>query len=66
VIGSTLEQGMRPQLLVPGGTFHAARLVGDGHYSLMGTSVWLVPSRPTLKWEMLKPFLRHIPHFGIN
>jgi uncharacterized protein len=41
IIGPALEQGMRPQLLVPSNTFHAARVLGDGDYSLMGTTVWL-------------------------
>ena len=34
-----LAAGGRPQLLVPGGTFHAARVRGAG-YALLGTSVW--------------------------
>ena len=41
VVGSDIAAGMRPQLLVPGGTFHAARITGEGSYSLLGTSVWL-------------------------
>ena len=32
---------MRPQLFIPGGTFHTARVAGGGEYSLLGTSVWL-------------------------
>jgi predicted cupin superfamily sugar epimerase len=40
VVGSDLAAGMRPQLLVPGGTFHAGRVAG-GDYALLGTSVWL-------------------------
>jgi hypothetical protein len=31
---------MRPQLLVPGGTFHAGRTRPGGDYALLGTSVW--------------------------
>jgi uncharacterized protein len=41
VVGSDLMAGMRPQLLVPGGTFHAGRIRPDGNYALLGTSVWL-------------------------
>jgi predicted cupin superfamily sugar epimerase len=41
VVGSDLAAGMRPQLLVPGGTFHAGRIRGGGDYALLGTSVWL-------------------------
>jgi predicted cupin superfamily sugar epimerase len=42
VLGSDLAAAMRPQLLIPGGTFHAARVRGDG-YALLGTSVWVRP-----------------------
>ena len=41
VVGPDLESGMRPQLLVPGGTFHAGRVRPGGSYALLGTSVWL-------------------------
>jgi uncharacterized protein len=40
VVGPDLAGGMRPQLLIPGGTFHAERArpgIGD---ALLGTSVW--------------------------
>ena len=32
---------MRPQLLKPGDTFHAARINGAGNYVLLDTSVWV-------------------------
>ena len=42
VVGSDLAAGMRPQLLVPGNTFHAGRIRrGGGRHALLGTSVWL-------------------------
>jgi predicted cupin superfamily sugar epimerase len=41
VVGPDLAAGMRPQLLVPGGTFHAGRIRAGGVYALLGTSVWL-------------------------
>jgi predicted cupin superfamily sugar epimerase len=41
VVGPDLAAGMRPQLLVPGGTFHAGRIQPLGNYALLGTSVWL-------------------------
>jgi uncharacterized protein len=40
VVGSDLAAGMRPQLLIPGGTFHAGRVPPGAGYSLLGTSVW--------------------------
>ena len=40
VVGPDLAAGMRPQLLVPGATYHAARLPAGAAYALLGTSVW--------------------------
>ena len=40
VVGPDLAAGMRPQLLIPGGTFHAGRVAPGGGYALLGTSVW--------------------------
>jgi uncharacterized protein len=40
-VGGNLAAGERPQLFVPAGTFHTARVAGGGAYSLLGTSVWL-------------------------
>ena len=41
LVGADLAAGMRPQLFIPGGTFHTARVSAGGEYSLLGTSVWL-------------------------
>jgi predicted cupin superfamily sugar epimerase len=43
VVGPDLAAGMRPQLLIPGGTFHAGRVPPGAGYSLLGTSVWARP-----------------------
>jgi predicted cupin superfamily sugar epimerase len=40
VVGPDLAAGMRPQLLIPGRTFHAGRVRGGVGYALLGTSVW--------------------------
>ena len=40
VVGSDLAAGMRPQLLIPGRTFHATRVRAGIGYALLGTSVW--------------------------
>ena len=39
-VGRDLSSGMRPQLFIPGGTFHTARVAHGGAYALLGTSVW--------------------------
>lgn len=41
IVGTDLTVGERPALFIPGGTFHTARVVAGGEYSLLGTSVWL-------------------------
>ena len=40
VVGSDLAQGMRPQLFIPAGTFHVARLEDGGECALLGTTSW--------------------------
>jgi predicted cupin superfamily sugar epimerase len=39
-VGVDLPAGMRPQLFVPGGTFHIARLVPGGRYAFMASTEW--------------------------
>ena len=41
LVGSDLASGVRPQLFIPGGTFHTARVAAGSDYALLGTSVWL-------------------------
>src|ERR671910_1076264 len=40
VVGPELARGMRPQLFIPGGTFHVSRLRPGGTYALLGTTEW--------------------------
>jgi hypothetical protein len=40
MVGSDLATGARPQLFIPGGTFHVSRLRAGGSYSLLGTTEW--------------------------
>ena len=40
VIGPDLGAGQRVQLLIPGSTFHTARLVGDGRWFLGASTEW--------------------------
>jgi predicted cupin superfamily sugar epimerase len=40
-VGSDLSSGMRPQLLIPGGTFHTSRLVrGMAGWALLASTEW--------------------------
>jgi len=40
VVGRDLRAGERPQLLIPGNTFHTARLLGDGRWFLGASTEW--------------------------
>jgi predicted cupin superfamily sugar epimerase len=40
VLGPDLETGQKVQLLIPGSTFHTARLVGDGEWFLGASTEW--------------------------
>ncbi len=39
ILGNNILQGERPQILVPGGTWQACKLVKGGTYCLMGTTM---------------------------
>ncbi len=39
LVGDDLRAGMRPQLLIPGGTFHTSRLP-DGGWALLASTEW--------------------------
>jgi predicted cupin superfamily sugar epimerase len=40
VVGPDIAGGHRVQLLIPGNTFHTARLLGDGEWFLGGSTEW--------------------------
>jgi predicted cupin superfamily sugar epimerase len=39
-VGPDLAAGMRPQLFIPGGTFHTSRLAPDVGYALLASTEW--------------------------
>jgi predicted cupin superfamily sugar epimerase len=39
-VGSDLAAGMRPQLFIPGGTFHTSRLAPGVGYALLASTEW--------------------------
>ena len=39
-VGSDLASGMRPQLFIPGGTFHISRLPRGSEYALLASTEW--------------------------
>ena len=40
VVGPDLRGGQRVQLLIPGGTFHTARVIGRRHWFLGASTEW--------------------------
>jgi predicted cupin superfamily sugar epimerase len=40
IVGPDLRDGHQVQLLIPGGTFHTARLLGTGRWFLGGSTEW--------------------------
>jgi predicted cupin superfamily sugar epimerase len=56
ILGADLTAGMRPQLLIPGGTFHTSRLgkhSQTGSFALLGTTEWPGFESPDL--ELAEP-----------
>jgi predicted cupin superfamily sugar epimerase len=49
VIGPDLAVGMRPQLFIPGGTFHISRLRAGSAFALLGTTEWPAFEPPDLE-----------------
>ncbi len=40
IVGPDIRAGQRPQLLIPGNTFHTARLAGEGRWFLGASTEW--------------------------
>ncbi|BCA53839.1 hypothetical protein W02_09790 [Nitrospira sp. KM1] len=40
IVGPDLAMGMRPQLLIPGGTYHISRIRAADSFALLGTTEW--------------------------
>jgi predicted cupin superfamily sugar epimerase len=60
-IGSELERGVRPQLLIPAGTFHAARLQPGGESALLGTTSWPGVAEGEFEWGDVSLLQRRYP-----
>lgn len=60
-VGSDLAAGQRPQLLIPGGTFHTARVASGGEYALLGTSVFLRAEPPDVEMGDARALIAEFP-----
>lgn len=67
-VGKDLEHGMRPQLIIPGGTFHISRLRNPSHpepkqgYALLGTTEWPGVDHSDVEFGNPEKLLELYPH----
>lgn len=62
-VGSDLESGMRPQLLIPGGTFHTSRLVSGASYALLASTEWPGVEPPDVEHGDIDALAKAYPDF---
>lgn len=62
-IGSELLSGMRPQLFIPGGTFHVSRLAGTSRYALLASTEWPGVEPPDVEHGDVGTLLQSHPDF---
>ncbi len=64
-VGSDLASGMRPQLLVPGGTFHTSRLMpgATAGYALLASTEWPGVEPPDVEHGNIKALAEDYPAF---
>ena len=61
-VGSDLAGGERPQLFVPGGTFHTSRLAaGDSSYALLASTEWPGVEPPDVEHGNIEELLASFP-----
>ncbi len=63
VAGPDLAAGMRPQVFIPGGTFHVSRLRPGSRYALLGTSAWPGAEPPDVEVGHPDELMRMYPAF---
>ncbi len=61
VVGSDLAGGMKPQLFVPGGTFHVSQVRPGGAYALLGTTEWPGVEPPDVELGDVEDLARRYP-----
>jgi uncharacterized protein len=61
-VGSDLAGGERPQLFVPGGTFHTSRLApGDSGYALLASTEWPGVEPPDVEHGNIEELIAAFP-----
>jgi uncharacterized protein len=62
-VGSDLRSDMRPQLLIPGGTFHTSRLkAGAAGWALLASTEWPGVEPPDVEHGDIKALVEAYPN----
>jgi len=62
-VGSDLAAGQRPQLFLPGGTFHTSRLSPDADYALLASTEWPGVEPPDVEHGDIEALVKAYPDF---
>ena len=62
-VGTDLAAGMRPQLFIPGGTFHTSRLAPGAAYAFLASTEWPGVESPDVEHGDIAVLLEAYPDF---
>jgi predicted cupin superfamily sugar epimerase len=62
-VGSDLGAGERPQLYIPGGTFHTSRLADGANYALLASTEWPGVEPPDVEHGDIEALMQSYPDF---
>ena len=62
-VGTDLAAGMRPQLFIPGGTFHTSRLAPGAAYAFLASTEWPGVESPDVEHGDIAVLLEAYPAF---
>ena len=62
-VGSDLGAGERPQLFLPGGTFHTSRLAAEASYALLASTEWPGVEPPDVEHGDIEALMEAYPDF---
>ena len=62
-VGSDLAAGQRPQLFIPGGTFHTSRLASEASFALLASTEWPGVEPPDVEHGDIEELMMAYPDF---
>ena len=62
-VGSDLAAGERPQLFIPGGTFHTSRLASEASFALLASTEWPGVEPPDVEQGDIEKLIMAYPDF---